>query len=144
MSLLVDTNILVYAANEKSDRHRAAKDFVERTRASDGFCITWSILYEWLRIVTHPRVFEAPLQPEQARSFIRKVTADPRIDVLVETAQHERFLHQVLEEAPALRGNLYHDAHIAAVMREHGLVDIATADRHFRLFPSLRIVDPTA
>jgi hypothetical protein len=28
-------------------------------------------------------------------------------------------------------------------MREHGIRDIATADRHFRLFGGMKIVDPT-
>lgn len=142
MTVLIDTNILVYAVNFAAAQHGRAKAFVEEKRNS-GCCLTWSILYEWARVVTHPRVFAKPLSPNQAKQVMLEIARDPRVEILVETPQHSRFLEQVLAEAPVLRGNLYHDAHIAALMREHGVTTIATADRHFRLFPEIQIVDPT-
>jgi predicted nucleic acid-binding protein len=39
-------------------------------------------------------------------------------------------------------GNLVHDAHIAALLREHGVEEIWTADRDFVRFPGLRVHDP--
>jgi toxin-antitoxin system PIN domain toxin len=144
MSVLVDTNILIYAVHTEAREHRRAKAFMEEQRAGDGFCVTWSILYEFLRIVTHPRVFVKPLEPRIAARFVLAIAEDPRVDILVETPQHHRFLRRVLDHAPPLRGSVYHDAHIAALMLEHGLSKIATADRHFRLFPFLDVVDPTA
>jgi toxin-antitoxin system PIN domain toxin len=144
MNLLVDTNLLVYAVYEESPHHQAARAFVEKHRRSGGFCVTWSILYEWLRVVTHPRVFSRPLDPSRAVAFIETLVDDPKVDVLLETDRHPRFMVEVLSSAPPLRGNMYHDAHIAALMREHGVGTIATADRHFRVFPFLTVVDPTA
>ncbi len=143
MNLLIDTNLLVYAVHEESPHHAAARSFVEERRKGGGFCVTWSILYEWLRVVTHPRVFSRPLEPAKAASFVRMLAADPKVDVLLETERHCSFMQEVLAAAPPLRGNLYHDAHIAALMREHGIGTIATADRHFRVFPFLNVVDPT-
>ena len=142
MSLVIDTNILIYAANRDSHHHPAAHAFLEKQLVA-GCCLTWSILYEWLRIATHPKVFSRPLDPKKAQDFIMNIADDPSVDVLVETSQHSRFLQMALEEAPTLRGNLYHDAHIAAIMLEHGVRKIATADRHFRLFSSLQVIDPT-
>ncbi len=142
MSLVIDTNILIYAINKDSPHHKLASAFIEKQRVV-GFCVTWSILYEWLRIATHPKVFSHPLEPKKAQDFIMKIAGDPSVDILVETSQHSRFLQMALEEAPALRGNLYHDAHIAAIMLEHGIRKIATADGHFRLFSSLQVIDPT-
>ena len=143
MNLFVDTNILIYAVHEESERHAAAKEFIESRRAGEGFCVSWSILYEWLRVVTHPRVFARPLAPADAQSFVRVLVTDPAVDILVETSSHGRFLQEVRAEAPPCRGNIYHDVHTAALMREHGLSVIATADLHFRLFPFLKTVDPT-
>lgn len=39
-------------------------------------------------------------------------------------------------------GNLVHDAHIAAVLVEHGVREIWTADRDFSRFPGLKVHDP--
>jgi predicted nucleic acid-binding protein len=39
-------------------------------------------------------------------------------------------------------GNLVHDAHIAAVLLEHGVHEIWTADRDFARFPGLKVHDP--
>ena len=144
MNLLVDTNILLYAVDRASPLHEKTRAFLDERRAGEGLCVTWSILYEFLRVATHPRVFRSPLSPGDAWSFVFALIRDPRTDILLETPGHDRFLTQILEEAPPLRGNIWHDAHIAALMVEHGVRDIATADRHFRLFPSLRVIDLTA
>ena len=142
--MVIDTNILVHAINDAAPAHEACRALVEERRRGAGFALTWSILYEWLRVVTHPRVFERPVDPETAAGFARGLAREPRVDMLFETPQHQRFLAATLEEAPPLRGNIYHDAHTVALMREHGIRDIATADRHFRLFGGVKIIDPTA
>jgi predicted nucleic acid-binding protein len=46
--------------------------------------------------------------------------------------------------APGVHGNLVHDAHIAAVLAEHGVRRIYTRDQDFRRFPGLEVVDPLA
>lgn len=143
MSLVIDTNILVHTVHAESPHHQPCKEFVEIRRAGLGFSVTWSILYEWARVVTHPRVFARPLSPDVARGFVLGLAQDPRIDILLEMQNHSGFLAEVLANAPPVRGNLYHDVHIATLMREHGVSTIATADRHFRLFPFLQVVDPT-
>ncbi len=143
MSLLIDSNVLLHAANRASPHHAVARDFVERHRAGAGFCVTWSVLYEWLRVATHPAVFRRPLSPAAAREYVRSLAADPRVEVLLETGRHATVLEDLLGESPPIRGNRYHDAHIAALMREHGVSTIATCDGHFRLFRFLKVIDPT-
>lgn len=49
----------------------------------------------------------------------------------------------VAEEAVP-RGNLVPDAHIVALMREHGIRTIWTHDRGFRAFDGVRVCDPFA
>jgi predicted nucleic acid-binding protein len=43
---------------------------------------------------------------------------------------------------PRLRGNVVHDLHTAALMREHGVAEIRTADADFYQFPFLTVVNP--
>lgn len=42
----------------------------------------------------------------------------------------------------APRGNLVPDAHLAALMRQHGVGTIWTRDRGFRQFEGIRVIDP--
>ena len=46
--------------------------------------------------------------------------------------------------ALVIRGNLVPDAHLVALMRQHGVRTIWTHDRDFRKFNGIRVVDPFA
>jgi predicted nucleic acid-binding protein len=48
---------------------------------------------------------------------------------------------RAVEEGRA-SGNLVHDAHIAALLVEHGVRELWTLDRDFTRFGGIRIVDP--
>ena len=43
-----------------------------------------------------------------------------------------------------LRGNLVPDAHLASLLRQHGVRTLYTVDRDFRRFPFLDVRDPFA
>ena len=47
----------------------------------------------------------------------------------------------VTGETP-MRGNLVPDAHVAAVLFQHGVRTLYTSDRDFRRFESLEVRDP--
>ncbi len=58
---LVDTNILVYAANQAVPEHAVCRKLVEKWRnQSPPWYLTWKIIYEFLRVTTHPRVMPRP------------------------------------------------------------------------------------
>jgi predicted nucleic acid-binding protein len=40
------------------------------------------------------------------------------------------------------KGNLIHDAHIAALCLEHGVSELLTGDRDFERFAGLTVVNP--
>lgn len=141
--VLVDTNVLVYAAHAGAPEHGACKRLLEEL-ASDRlpWFTTWPILYEFLRIVTHSRVFRKPTDPEEAWGFLEPLLESPGLQVLVQTDRHRDVLARTLEEIPGLRGNLFHDAHTAILMREHGIRRICTRDTDFHRFPFLEVLDP--
>ena len=140
---LVDTNVLVYAANAQAPEHVACKRLVEQLRAGAlPWRMTWGVVYEFLRVVTHPRVFETPWSITQAWAFVESLCASPSLEVLVETDRHQGVLSEVLREVPALSGNLLHDVHTATLMREHGVGRIYTRDTDFYRFQFLETVDP--
>ncbi len=141
--LVVDTNILVYAADADSAWHEEAHEWIERRRSEpDAWYMTWSILYEFLRVTTHPRVMRKPWKAGQAMTFLSALLASPGLSVLAATERHAGVAAQVVAELPWLAGNLIHDAHTAILMREHGVSRICTRDADFHRFPFVQVVDP--
>lgn len=142
---LVDTNILVYAADVESPFHARSRAFLEKAR-KDPFAwyLTWGICHEFLRVVTHPRVFRSPWTASQAWGFVSALRASPSVAFLVHTDRHAAVAAQVVAEVPNMSGNQMHDAHTAILMREHGIRTIYTRDTDFHRFPFLEPRDPTA
>ena len=141
--LVVDTNVLVYAADADSPFHTFALNWLEHQRErADAWYITWSILYEFLRVTTHPRVMRRPWTAAKAWNFVAALLASPGLDVLVPAERHAAVAAQVIAEIPHLAGNLLHDAHTAILMREHGIRRICTRDTDFHRFSFLEVVDP--
>lgn len=140
---LVDTNVLLYAANQAAPEHQTCATSLQRWRGqSTPWHVTWGILYEFMRVATHAQVFTSPLTQAEAWSFVESVLASSALGVLVATDRHSDMLAEVTELVPRLTGNLWHDAHTAVLMREHGIKQIITRDTHFHRFPFLEVIDP--
>jgi uncharacterized protein len=141
--LVVDTNVLVYAADQDSRFHAACRDWLERQRRrADAWYTTWAILYEFLRVTTHPRVMRRPWDASVAWDFVTALLAAPGLSILVATQRHSDVATQVIRELPHLAGNLFHDAHTAILMREHGILRVCTRDTDFHRFPFIEVIDP--
>jgi len=141
--VVVDTNVLVYAADTDSQFNRSCRNWIEaRRRRPDAWFITWPIAYEFLRVTTHPRVMRRPWNARSAWTFIAVLLASPGLSVLTPTERHGDVASEVIAELPHLSGNLFHDAHTAILMRDHGVKQICTRDSDFSRFPFLEIIDP--
>lgn len=141
--LVVDTNVLVYAADQDSSFHATCRNWLDGQRVRpDAWYTTWPILYEFLRVVTHPRVVRRPWNISSARDFVVALLTSPGLSVLVATQRHADVAAQVFTELPHLAGNLLHDAHTAILMREHGIRRVCTRDTDFHQFPFIEVVDP--
>ena len=141
--VLVDTNVFVYTADADSPFHPACRTWLEERRVrADAWYTTWPILYEFLRVTTHPKVMRRPWDITEAWRFVTALIASPGLDILVPTPRHAEIASQVIADLPDLSGNLLHDAHTAILMREHGIRQICTRDTDFHRFPFLEVVDP--
>ncbi|MBN1944531.1 MAG: PIN domain-containing protein [Bradymonadales bacterium] len=139
----MDTNILVYAAERSFSEHERARAALEEWRGrTAAWYLTWNVIYEFVRIITHPRVFRRPWSAPAAWRFVEALLASPGLKVLVETSRHQAVAREVMSEVPDLRGNLVHDAHTAIVMLEHGIRRIYTRDTDFHRFGFLEVIDP--
>jgi toxin-antitoxin system PIN domain toxin len=140
---LVDTNLLVYAANADSPFHAKAAAWLDKQRSRpDAWFLSWPIVFEFLRVTTHARATPRPWTLEKSWSFISALLASRGLSVLVATERHSQVASVVFAEVPSLTGNLLHDAPTAILMREHGIRRICTHDTDFHRFPFLEVVDP--
>lgn len=142
MSYSVDVNLLVFASNEGSPEQRAAKKFLlEREEDPDLFCLTWLVLCGYQRIVTHPSIFRHPLDPRKAWANVRDLLSWPRVRVIGEEESFAKDFARMTEKM-ALRGNGVSDAHLATILRQHGVNRIYSADTDFRKYSFLEVINP--
>lgn len=143
--LAVDTNVLVSAADADSPFHGACRNWVEgRRQRPDAWYTTWAIIYEFLRVTTHPRVLRRPWTATAAWEFVTALLESPGFSVLVPTERHPAVAGDLFAALPHITGNLFHDVHTAVLLREHGIKQIYTRDTDFNRFPFLEVVDPLA
>ncbi|MGE3888669.1 MAG: TA system VapC family ribonuclease toxin [Vicinamibacterales bacterium] len=144
MSYSIDVNVLLFASDRSSDRHDGARRFLESCAARpELLCLTWPTLMSYLRIATHPRMFAAPLTPDEAMSNISALLSLPHARVV---AEQEGFIdaYAHVTHGMTVRGNLVADAHLAAILFQNGVQTLYSNDRDFRKFESLDVRDPFA
>jgi toxin-antitoxin system PIN domain toxin len=140
--IAIDTNILVYARREETPHHVEARSLLERLATGvDTWALPWPCVYEFLRVVTHPRVFDPPTALDAALDDLESLFAAPSLTMLGEGPAHAGILRHTVDSGRTT-GNLVHDAHIAALAIEHGVLELWTTDRDFARFSGLRIRNP--
>jgi len=142
MSYSVDVNVLLYASDQAGPRYDEAIQFLlDRVSDPELFCICWTTLMSYIRISTHPSIFSHPLSPEEAFENIEGLLKQPRVRVLSEDDGFLAIYRKVSGNFP-VRGNLVPDAHIAALLLQHGVRKIYTADSDFNKFEFLEVENP--
>lgn len=144
MSYSFDANILLYASDESSEFYARAQVFLNnRKNDSDILCLTWPVLMAFQRIATHPSIFSNPMSAETAWGNVQQLLKLPRARVIQETASFALDYAEVSKSA-GIYGNLVPDAHIATILRQHGVRRFYTADTDFKKFGFLEVVNPLA
>jgi toxin-antitoxin system PIN domain toxin len=144
MSFAIDVNILLYASDTGSPHFERAKAFIESCIAQrEVFYVGWPTVMSYLRIATHPAVFDHPLSPDEAMANIESLHNLPHARFLSEDEGFWAVYRTITSEVPT-RGNLVPDAHLAALLRSHGVKTLYTHDRDFLKFPFLDVRDPLA
>lgn len=142
MSFAFDVNILLYASDTKSPYFERARSFIETCMAQkEVFSLGWPTVMSYLRIATHPAIFDHPLSPDEAMANIKTLLDLPHARFLSEEEGFWEVYRDTTVEVPT-RGNLVPDAHLVALLRQHGVKILYTHDRDFWKFAFLDVRDP--
>lgn len=141
--IVVDANLLIYAANAEAPLHKRAKAWMERTLCGpDTVGLPWIVLLAVIRLTTRPAAFRNPIDLEDALSLVEAWLNEPSVTVVHPGPHHWRILSDLLRAVGA-GGNLTSDAHLAAMAIEHG-AELCSADGDFARFPGLNWRNPLA
>jgi len=144
VSFSVDVNVLLYASDASSPVHGAARRFLEQAATGgDLLCLGWPTLMSYLRMATHPRIFVSPLSPSEALGNVEALAGLPQVRLVAEEPGFLEVYREVTGAFP-VRGNLVPDAHLAALLKQHGVRTLFSRDTDFRKFGFLDLRDPFA
>lgn len=134
--ILCDVNIFVYAHREDAPDHKRYLAFLKQhLSASVPFGVSELVLSSFLRVVTHPRVFNPPSPLENALEFAEQVMHAPASVLVKPQERHWQIFCELCRNSGA-RGNLVPDAYLAALAIESGSTWIST-DRDYSRFAGL-------
>ena len=135
--ILADVNVLVYAHREDALRHSDYRNWLEAVINGDqAYAVAEIVLSGFLRVVTHPRVFNPPSQMTDALAFAQLFREQPNAVLIAPGPRHwEIFANLCL--LAGVKGNLVPDAYLAAMAIESGS-EWVTTDRDYSRFPDLK------
>jgi toxin-antitoxin system PIN domain toxin len=140
---LLDANILVYVYNSDAQQHEAVFEWFEKqVAAGTSIALSWPAVWAFLRICTNPRAVARPLLLVQAFGIIRDLLALPGVALIQPGPRHLEILERLVSEHNII-GSGISDAVLAAIAIEHGAA-LASSDRDFRRFETLRWINPLA
>lgn len=134
---LVDVNVLVYSHRKDAPDHERYRSWLETwLNADTAFGMSDLVLSGFIRVVTHPRVFNRRTPTDLALKFVNAIRSRPN-RVPVSPGQNHWSLFIRLCERTGTKGNLVPDAYLAALAIESGSEWITT-ERDYSRFPGLR------
>ncbi|MFH1574992.1 MAG: VapC toxin family PIN domain ribonuclease, partial [Acidobacteriota bacterium] len=104
--IALDTNILVYARRSEAPYHAPALALLTELAQGDApWALPWPCVYEFLRIITHPRVFDPPTAIDAALEDLISLLESPTLLLLGEGPAHMEHLRRSVAEGRTA-GNL--------------------------------------
>ena len=135
--VLTDVNVLVHAHRKDSGQHDLCRSLVEEMLGSDqAYGVSELVLGAFVRVVTHPRIFDPPSPLEAALAFASELRSPEHAVPVAPGPRHWDIFEKLCREAK-VKGNLVTDAYFAALAIESGCEWVST-DGDYARFKGLR------
>jgi toxin-antitoxin system PIN domain toxin len=141
--ILVDANLLLYAANRDAPEHDVARSWLdERLNGTVRVGLPWPSILAFVRIASNPAILQRAVTPAVAWRQVQQWLARDVVWIPLPGAAHVDVLTAFVEQR-VMSSRLLPDAHLAALAIEHGLT-LCSTDGDFARFPGLKWKNPLA
>ena len=141
--ILVDANLLLYAANQAAPEHQRARTWLDAHLSGTARVgLPWPSLLAFARLASNPLVMRQPVPVATAWRQVAQWLAAGPAWVPAPTARHVEILGGLCEPS-WMTSRLVPDAHLAALAIEHGLT-LCSTDGDFARFAGLDWGNPLA
>ena len=139
--ILVDANLLLYAANAAAPEHEAARAWLDgRLNGTARVGLPWPSVLAFVRLASNPLVVRNPVAVTIAWAQVVDWLACDVVWVPTPTERHAAVLGALCAQ-PGMTSRLVPDAHLAALAIEHGLT-LCSTDGDFARFAGLTWQNP--
>ncbi len=136
-AILIDSNVIIYAINSSSSKHKAAQDFLQAQVGN--MILAHQNIFESMRVLTHKK-FPNPMTPDNAIKAIGNISERCHVISADQGAYH---IALAFIKKHTLIGDKVFDAYLAATALSVGVKSIATDNvKDFRIFEGIKIVNP--
>jgi len=139
--ILVDANLLLYAANRSAPEHNAAREWLDAHLSGTARVgLPWPSLLAFVRLASNPMVMRHPVSVSQAwGQALQWLSAGPSW-IPQPTVRHGEIFGALCAPS-SMTSRLVPDAHLAALAIEHGLT-LCSTDGDFARFEGLDWINP--
>ena len=142
MDICIDSNILIYAFNVRSQFNAKAEAVLEDLIRADGFAITDISLIEFYQIITNDKVVSDPISPDKSYEIIKNILLNKKIEVLETNID---ILEVTFESAANHNVRKYeiYDHLIANLCKHNNIKKFITAnDKDFKKYDFFDVINP--
>jgi toxin-antitoxin system PIN domain toxin len=139
--ILIDTNLLLYAAVEEYAQHALAHEWLDAQLASASRVgLPWHSLLGFVRLVSNRSTFKRGPSVNEAWQTVRVWLSRPNVWIPHATERHADVLSELFATATVTSRKVM-DLHLAALAIEHGLT-VCSNDSDFARYPNVRWLNP--
>lgn len=141
--ILVDANLLLYAANHAAPEHAQARAWLdERLNGTARVGLPWPSILAFVRLASNPVIVREAVTPARAWAQADEWLSCEPVWIPFPGPRHAEILGGFLRH-PWVTSRLVPDAHLAALAIEHGLT-LCSTDGDFGRFTGLTWQNPLA